>query len=64
MMRTESNPLLSGINVLPKTFPLEIPDRRPFAQLRMDREALQKRVKDLKTELATLRQRQSYGKRD
>jgi hypothetical protein len=62
MVRTESNPSPSGINAQPKTFPLEIPDRRPFAQLRMDREALQKRVKDLKTELATLRHGQSYGK--
>lgn len=61
-MRTE--PYLSPheTNMLPKKLRLEIPDRRTFAQLRVDRDALQKRVKELKTELVTLRELRSHYK--
>jgi hypothetical protein len=61
-MRTESYRSRNEANALSKKFRLDMQDRRPIAQLRGDREALQKRVKDLKTELATLRERHSYGK--
>jgi hypothetical protein len=61
-MRTESYLSRNEANALGKKFRLDIQDRTPIAQLRGDRDALQKRVKDLKAELATLRERHSYGK--
>jgi hypothetical protein len=61
-VRTESNPSPNETHDLVRAFRIDVPDRRTFAQLRVGRDALQKRVKDLKTELATLRERHSYGK--
>ena len=61
-LRTESYFSRNEANALAKKFRLDIPDRTPIAQLRGDRDALQKRVKYLKAELAMLRERHSYGK--
>jgi polyhydroxyalkanoate synthesis regulator phasin len=61
-MRTEFYFSRNEANALAKKFRLHIQDRTPIAQLRGDRDALQKRVKDLKAELATLRERHWYGK--
>jgi hypothetical protein len=63
-MRTESYLSRNEATALPKKFRLDIQDRRPIAQLGGDRDALQKRLKDLKAELSTLRERHSYGKRN
>jgi hypothetical protein len=63
-MRTESYLSRNEANALSKKFRLDIQDRRPIAQLRGDRDALQKRVKDLKAELATLRERDSLTSRN
>jgi hypothetical protein len=60
--RQKPHPSPNETHDLVRAFRIDVPDRRTFAQLRVDRDALQRRVKDLKTELAMLRERHSYGK--